>query len=158
MKLPKAFIPEDLKGINIKISKKHRNQRGNINSLEYIIPKEILGFKKREEHKPIFVGDVVLKGGVDTKSLKKTAVVWYNMERMVLLQYKTETHLLNNLKNIFENGLVLYSGNKIKFTKRFLFKDDISVYLDGGEKFVKELIPYYRKLGFKQLGYELKET
>ncbi len=152
MRVPKIFIPDNPKDI---INSPKKPKPKQISGLESLIPEKVSGVEKREEHPP-FLGNCVLKGGVDTKSLKKTAVTWYDFNRLILLQYKTEVHLANNLKSVFENGLVLYKGNKIEFTKRFLFKDNISVYLEGDENFTKELITYYRKKGFKQLNYKLE--
>lgn len=155
MKIPQIFIPDNPKEININNFKRFKNSKKRADNLENLILKNVLGYEKREEHNTSH-GNCVLKGGVDIKSLKKTAVIRYNFNRIVLLQYKTETDLLKNLRSVFENGFILYSGNKLNFFQRFLFKDNISIYLEGDKKFTKELQAYYRSLGFKHLDYELK--
>jgi len=74
--------------------------------------------------------------------------------KAIFLQYKDATSLANNLEEIFLKGMRYDS--EIKFTETLLFKDNLSVFLEGDKEFIKTLRDYYRKKGFKQINYKLE--
>lgn len=150
MKIPTIFIPDRQKGEGRDSSKKLNNKKKPALNLEDLVP-DILDNEKK--YTTIAHPDFLTARGVDTKVVEKA--IWIAND-ILLIRYNTKTDLINNLKNLFERGMIFYDKHTIKFTKRFLFKDNISIYLQVEEELFKKCTEYYKGLGFKQIDYELK--
>jgi len=157
MKIPKTFVPKNLKEIDLK------NSKNKIKDLESLIldESEVNCSSQTVYEVDINSDDHVIETldewGFYTKKSKKLILVMYDYyERLVICQYKSAKDLKNNLKPIFEKGMSVQDYSDIQFTEKFLFKGNVAIFADFFEHTIKDVVKHYRKMGFKQLEYELK--
>lgn len=152
MKTPKTFIQKDLKKIKSYDSEKNIQDTSQLIADEFILDCNEKSIRELDLYNNFLSGR-----GVDTETLEKILLVWYdNSIRVILFQYKTKASLTKSLRNAFEEGMMYHSERELKFTEKFLFKDKIAIHLDGKKTSIEKLVSYYRNLGFKQLDYKLK--
>ncbi len=185
MKLPKIFVPDNLREKDIK-------KLGIPEGFKVIVhkPKKTKGFKTRKytptlesllpakrffntddfeyivsENFPQsyiakwYDGNVFGKLGINDKVIEKKLAITCGNQLVMLFQYRTDKDLTNNLKGLFEKGIAHYNNMYIiGFIDRFLLKDNISVYLDCNPKLTGDLAKYYKKIGFKQIDYKLRKA
>jgi len=107
-----------------------------------------------------FGGRRLANRGLNFETIEKAFSVSYHSptsahyKEAILIQYKYETSLIDNLDNIFLKGMS--QENEINFIDTFLFKKNIAIYLEGNVDFINRFRDYYRKKGFKQLNYKLE--
>lgn len=109
---------------------------------------------------------VITERGINTHFIEKSVMVSYNSfgfgfldSSVLLFQYEDSGTLRGNLKEIFEEGMMYYKkAYKKRFTDIFLFKDNISIYLECNREANEKLRKHYRQLGFKQLDFKLTEV
>jgi len=175
MKIPKTFIPIKPKELD---SSKLKEPDKRKTCLEDLVPHHTLGylFKDKKIFVKPFLDDLdnqflkVNKGvktqavkllrerGVDEKAVEKMVLALYNCGHLILIQYRTEADLCANKKELFEKGICHYaSPYSLGFCEIFLLKENVTVYPEGTEAFIKGVIKHYKTKGFKQLKYELKE-
>lgn len=158
MKIPKVFVGE---GTEVKIKKREKE----VYNLEDFVYKEIRGYKKSS----VFDIDMGMETGntgflhgrgIEPKSVEKAVFVHYNNNTIMLIKHNRPEDITKDLRKLFKKGTLFYEKNSsiTEFTEIFLFKNNIAVYLQGKDDFNKKAADYYRRKGFKQLGYELKEV
>lgn len=104
-------------------------------------------------------GRKLVNRGINFGVVEKAFSVSYHSttsyyKEAIFVQYKDETSLVNNLEEIFLKGMRY--DTEIKFIETFLFKKNITLYLEGDKDFINAFRDYYRKKGFKQLNYKLE--
>lgn len=143
MKLPKSFIPEHKKEIDLS------NTKLPVINLEGLIMESINGMSCDEKTITKLVdsyfSDKIKMLGIKIESVERMAITRYkyNFNCITFFEYKTEADLTDNIKYF----------NKYLFNieKKFLFKNNILIYLDGYNNFVEKGRSHYEDLGFECL-------
>lgn len=153
MKLPKTFIPKKVKELNpedIKIFTP---------GLEDLILGSVNGKVCEERIISILVSNHLYNAhyshlGITPYQVSKVAITKYDNDHhnILLIEYTDEKDLINNLEKIYANGSeFLDRWYPVKFMERFLHKNNIAVYINGEQDFIKTAAEHYKKLGFKQI-------
>jgi len=153
MKLPGTFVPNNKKDLDLaKLKKKHKLE------LEEIIPPSVQGFGSDGKFFTKVVDSYVesnemIHWGVKPNLLRRIAVVRYDKgNKITLVEYKSEEGLSNSLEKLVKKGKKYFSDHyNCKFTDKFLYKSDITIYLYGSDNFTQEVSDYYKFLGFKKI-------
>lgn len=157
MKVPKTFVLEEFKEFNLKYL---NTPVKDIESL--IMEDSFVDCDKRNIEELNTASPFSINLGINWRSVEKVVHVKYtrsanaNLTQSIkFLQYCSKNCLKDDLESLFDMGTKFYMSKR-KFTDRFLFKDRISMYLDGSPEFINKLVDHYRMLGFKQLTYRIE--
>ncbi len=154
MKIPKIFTVEG-KEREIKKHPKKQYKR----TIEDFVDKQLMEYQKLDVYdiNMALNPDFLKVRGIEPEIIEKAVFAHYGDNTIMLVQYKTKEDLTKNLRKLFKKGILFYENHcEAEFIERFLFKDNITVYLQGNDDFNKKAANHYSKKGFKQLEYELK--
>lgn len=154
MEIPKIFIPENEKEIN------PNKIKPQTLSLEELILESINGISCDEKVLSRLISSSLSNDyysylGIDASRINRIAVAKYDnggSQSILLMEYKQEKELFNSLEKIYEGGseyLDQWYKASIRFAERFLYKNNIAVYINGNEEFTKQAVEQYKKLGFE---------
>jgi len=146
MKIPKIFVPEKIKEIDsnkteIPIMTLEDLILGSINSIscdEKTITTRVSSYSSWFE-----------EAGIKIRFVERVAVSNYGVDSITLIEYKTEQDLDENMKELCKKGKENFDKYRTKFKEIFLFKNNVTIYLNGDEDFNKEAANRYKRLGFK---------
>lgn len=155
MMIPKNFIPDKTRKVKIKdLGKKSFRQKSFMmkNLEDLVIDEKVFNYASKEIKNCPLNPSNLKYFGVNPASVKGILNIEYLQygycSTILLLEYSSKEKLKKDFPKILEKGIRKYNEIE-KFVQTFMFRDNIAIFINP---FLREkAVPYYRRLGFKQL-------